>query len=96
MGGVGIIQQLLSDRSEIPLKINWEKISTCMDMKQHASNQQMNGEVSVEALSSIEPNESERETNPDLWDTVKVALRGKSITYNADNRKRTKDLQSAL
>ena len=54
------------------------------------NNQQITEEIKREVKIYIETNENENTTTPNLWDTVKVVLRGRFIAIQAYSRNKKK------
>ena len=54
------------------------------------NNQQITEEIKKEIKICIETNENENTTTQNLWDTVKVVLRGKFIAIQAHLKKQEK------
>ena len=54
------------------------------------NNQQITEEIKKEIKICIEMNENENTTTPNLWDTVKAALRGRLIAIQAYLKKQEK------
>ena len=54
------------------------------------NNQQITGEIKKEIKICIETNENENTTTQNLWDTIKVVLRGKFIAIQAYLKKQEK------
>ena len=51
------------------------------------NNQQITEDIKKEIKICMETNENENTTTPNLWDTVKVVLRGRSIAIQANLKK---------
>ena len=55
------------------------------------NNQEITEEIKKEIKIYIETNENENMTNPNLWDSVKLVLRGRIIALQAYLRKQEKN-----
>ena len=60
------------------------------------NNQEITEEIKKEIKKCIEMNENENITTPNLWDSVKVVLRGKFIVIQAYLKKQEKNQMNNL
>ena len=92
---IEIIPSIFSDHNAVRLDLNYSrkavKNSNIWRLNNTLlNNQQITEEIKKEIKICIETNENENTTTPNLWDTVKAVLRGRSIAIEAYLKKQEK------
>ena len=89
---IEIIPSIFSDHNAVRLDVNYRRktiknpnIWRLNNML--LNNQQITEDIKKEIKICMETNENENTTTPNLWDTVKVVLRGRSIAIQANLKK---------
>ena len=89
---IEIIPSIFSDHNAVRLDVNYRrktiKNSNIWRLNNMLlNNQQITEDIKKEIEICMETNENENTTTPNLWDTVKVVLRGRSIAIQANLKK---------
>ena len=92
---IEILPSIFSDHNVVRLDVNYRRKSIKNSNiwrlnNMLLNNQQITEEIKKEIKIYIETNENENTTTPNLWDTVKVVLRGRFIAIQAYSRNKKK------
>ena len=93
---IEIISSIFFDHNAVRLDVNYRKKTiknknTWRLNKTLLNNQQITEEIKKEIKICIEMNENENTTTPNLWDSVKVVLRGRFIAIQAYLKKQERN-----
>ena len=92
-----IISSIFSDHNAVRLDVNYREKKTIKNTniwklnKTLLNNQQITEEIKKEIKICIEMNENDNTTTPNLWDSVKVVLRGRFIAIQAYLKKQERN-----
>ena len=83
-------QAIFSDHKAVRLDVNYRRKTIKNSNIRRLNNKQITEEIKKEIKICIETNENENTTTPNLWDTIKVVLRGQFIAIQAYLKKQGK------